>query len=52
MEQAKIQKCLERDGYSKEGKKNGNKEGSIQPRAQLMDHVPSPGVVSLTFFWL
>lgn len=35
-----------------QGKTNGNEEWAVEPSAQLMDHVPFPGVVGLAFFFL
>lgn len=32
------------------GKTNGNEEWSVEPCAQLMDHVLSPEVVGLAFY--
>lgn len=34
-----------------QGKTNGNEEWAVEPSAQLMDHVPFPGVVGLAFFF-
>ena len=33
------------------GKTNGSEEWTVEPRAQLMDHAPSPEVAGRAFYW-